>query len=197
MYSNILSTVAKHVVLSPDEECYFTDILNEKRVSKKEFVLNQSRSCNNIFYVNAGILRAYHLNEEGKESTIMFAVTDWWVTDMASFLDEEPALLNIQAVDDCELLQLSKQGLDKLYEAVPKFEKYFRVMMQNAYIREQSRTIQNLSLPAKDRYENFIAKYPQIVAKVTQKQIASYLGITPEFLSMIRGRGSQRPPSKI
>lgn len=188
MYSNILATVARHISLSSEEQDYFIKILDEKLVFKKEFLLNQGQGCSNIFYVNSGILRAYHLNKEGKESTVMFAIADWWVTDMSCFLNELPALLSIQAVEDCQLLRLSKHRLEELYEAVPKFEKYFRVIMQNAYVREQSRNIENLSLPAKDRYENFVSKYPQVANNVTQKQIASYLGVTPEFLSSIRAK---------
>lgn len=188
MYSNILATVARHISLSSEEQDYFIEILDEKLVFKKEFLLNQGQGCSNIFYVNSGILRAYHLNKEGKESTVMFAIADWWVTDMSCFLNKQPALLSIQAVKDCQLLRLSKHRLEELYEAVPKFEKYFRVIMQNAYVREQSRTIENLSLPAKDRYENFVSKYPQVANNITQKQIASYLGVTPEFLSSIRAK---------
>lgn len=118
----------------------------------------------------------------------MFAISDWWVTDMHCFLEEKPAMLNIQSVSESEVLQLSKIDLDRLYLEIPKFERFFRLLMQNAYVREQLRVIQNLSLTAEERYHNFLAKYPQIGSQVTQKQIASYLGITPEFLSVIRGQ---------
>lgn len=186
MYNQIFAAISKHIALSKSEELLITNRLKEIKLSKKEYVLNQGQSCKSIYYVNLGVLRAYHLNNDGKDSTVMFAVSDWWVTDMSAFTYSHPALLSIQAVANCQLLQLSKESLEQLYQEVPAFEKYFRVIMQNAYIREQSRTIQNLSLTAKTRYENFIAKYPQVVANVPQKQIASYLGITPEFLSTIR-----------
>lgn len=118
----------------------------------------------------------------------MFAVSDWWITDMYCFLNQLPAMVTIQAVESSSLLRLSKQQLDQLYLEVPKFNVFFRILMQNAYCREQLRIIQNLSLPAKERYELFVTKYPQIASKVTLKQTASYLGITPEFLSSIRKR---------
>ena len=118
----------------------------------------------------------------------MFAVSDWWITDMYAFVNEQPALLNIQAIAKSELLLLSKKSLDELYIKMPKFERFFRIIMQNAYIREQLRSIQNLSLSAEERYASFLAKYPQVVPHITQKQLASYLGITPEFLSVIRGK---------
>jgi CRP-like cAMP-binding protein len=122
----------------------------------------------------------------------MFAVSDWWVTDMYCFLNERPAMTYIEAIEDSYIYQLSKNNMDKLFKQVPKFERFFRILMQNAYTREQLRIIENLSLTAEDRYESFLKKYPHIAQVVTQKQIASYLGITPEFLSAIRKEKASR-----
>jgi CRP-like cAMP-binding protein len=116
----------------------------------------------------------------------MFAVADWWVTDMYCFLNEKPAMMYIEAIEDSQVFQITKENLEKLYVHIPKFERFFRILMQNAYTREQLRVIENLSLSAKKRYDNFLSRYPNIVKLVTQKQIASYLGITPEFLSAVR-----------
>ena len=131
------------------------------------------------------------MDKDGKESTIMFAVSDWWITDMFCFLNEKPAMMYIEAIEDSSIFQLSKADFEKLFANVPKFERFFRILMQNAYTREQLRVIENLSLSAEERYDSFLAKYPQIVQQVTQKQIASYLGITPEFLSAIRKNKSK------
>ena len=122
----------------------------------------------------------------------MFAIADWWITDMYCFINEQPAMLNIETVEDSLIFQLQKDELDKLYIRIPKFERFFRIIMQNAYIREQLRVIQNLSLSAEERYDHFLSKYPQVAKQVTGKQIASYLGITPEFLSAIRGQKTRR-----
>lgn len=187
-FDPILSNLRKHIALSPTEETYFVSLLKPNQFQKKEFVLKEGQVCKHINFVNSGLLRSFHLNQESKESTIMFAISDWWVTDMHCFLEEKPAMLNIQSVCESEVLQLSKIDLDRLYLEIPKFERFFRILMQNAYVREQLRVIQNLSLSAEERYHNFLAKYPQIGSQVTQKQIASYLGITPEFLSVIRGQ---------
>ena len=116
----------------------------------------------------------------------MFAATDWWVTDMPCFTAEKASIVNIQAIDDSSLFSLSKSGFDELLERSPVFEKYFRVLMQKAYVREQLRTIDNLTKTAEERYDKFVEKYPEIHELVPLKHIASYLGITPEFLSMIR-----------
>ena len=187
MHPLILANVEKHISLEENEQAYFMGLLSEERVPKKEFILQEGQPCQYISFVNSGILRAYFLNKEGKESTIMFAMADWWITDMFCFIHQRPAMLNIQAVKDSRVLQLQKSQLEELYCKVPKFERFFRVIMQNAYVREQLRVIQNLSLPAEERYRSFLSSYPQLARHVTQKQIASYLGITPEFLSTIRG----------
>jgi CRP/FNR family transcriptional regulator, anaerobic regulatory protein len=187
-YELILANINKHISLNEEEADHFTSLLHFREVKKKDFILKETQLCKSISFINSGILRAYFTDVENKESTIMFAVQDWWITDMFCFINKLPAMLNIEAVEDSSIFQLQKNDLDNLYIKVPKFEKFFRIMMQNAYIREQLRIIQNLSLSAEERYNNFLSKYPQVANQVTQKQIASYLGITPEFLSMIRAK---------
>jgi CRP-like cAMP-binding protein len=187
----ILKNVGKHIHLEKREISFFTSLLKEKHVPKKDFVLQEGQVCHYISFVNYGLLRAYYLDKDDKESTIMFAVADWWITDMYCYINQKPAMLTIQAVEDSHIFNLKKDDLEKLYVEVPKFEKFFRIIMQNAYIREQLRIIQNLSLSAEERYHNFLSKYPQVAKQVTQKQIASYLGVTPEFLSTLRANKSK------
>ncbi len=184
----ILSNICKYISLNDEEKEHILHFLEEEHLTKNKFILRQGELCNYINFVNTGLLRAYYLNPEGKDSTVMFAVPDWWITDMHCFLNGLPAMVNIQVVEAGSILKLSRENLDKLYDDIPKFNKFFRILMQNAYCREQLRIIQNLSLPAKERYDQFIKNYPQIANKVTLKQTASYLGITPEFLSSIRGK---------
>ncbi len=188
----ILKNISKHIQLDEPEISYFTSLLAPKTVPTKSYLQKENQPCNYLTFVNSGILRAYFLNKEGKESTVMFALKDWWVTDMHCFMNEQPAMLNIVAMEKSELLQISKTNLDILLKEVPKFERFFRIIFQKAYIREQLRVIENLSLTAAERYENFANKYPQIIQQVTQKQIATYLGITPEFLSVIRNKRANR-----
>ena len=185
-YDAILTNVAKHITLDEDETQYFTSLLTIKHVGRRASLLQEGEVCNAISYVHSGALRAYYLGKDGKESTIMFAIADWWVTDMYCFLNQLPAMMHIEAIEDSSIFQLSKDHFDQLFTEVPKFERFFRILMQNAYTREQLRVIQNLSQSAEERYHNFLKKYPLVAQQVTQKQIASYLGITPEFLSAIR-----------
>lgn len=186
----LLNNIGKHIELDSEEIQYVLNQFKDQEYKRGCRIQNMSSNCKEIHFVESGMLRAYFTTDEGKESTIMFAKEDWWITDMHAFANEQPAMLAIEAVRPSKVLSLSKERLNSLFEAIPKFERFFRILMQNAYIREQLRVIQNLSLPAEKRYANFIERYPQIAQHVTQKQIASYLGITPEFLSTIRaGRG--------
>lgn len=187
----ILKNIAKHIALDNDETNYFTSLLTYKEIPKKTCLLTEGKPCKHLSYVYSGALRSYCLDKDGKESTIMFAVADWWVTDMYCFLNDKPAMMYIEAIENSCIFQLSKESFDKLFSNVPKFERFFRILMQNAYTREQLRVIESLSLTAEERYDRFLLKYPQIVQQVTQKQIASYLGITPEFLSAIRKKKSK------
>ena len=186
----ILKNIEKHISPDKEEIEYFISLLQYKEITKKDFLLREGEICKNISYVHSGALRAYYLSKE-KEATIMFAVADWWITDMYCFVNQKPAMMYIEAMENSCIFQLKKEKLNTLLIKVPKFEKFFRILMQNAYIREQLRILQNLSMSAEDRYDNFLNKYPQIAQQVTQKQIASYLGITPEFLSAIRKNKSK------
>ncbi len=186
----LFANISKHIALKQNERDHLASVMQEIHIPRHELLLQQGSTSDYIYFVNAGILRAYHLNPNGKDSTMMFALPDWWITDMYCFLNEQPSMVNIQAVEPCSVLRLSKRHFDSLFEEIPAFNTYFRVLIQNAYCREQLRTIENLSLPAKERYDRFLSKYPQIAQKVTLKQVASYLGITPEFLSTIRAKKS-------
>lgn len=182
----ILQNIAKHIQLDEQEASYFLSLLHHKKISRKEVLLQEGQTCRSIYYVCSGALRAYYADKQGNSNIIMFAINDWWITDMYSFINRQPAMLNIDALMETEVLELNINDLEQLYITVPKFERFFRIIMQNSYIREQLRSIQNISLPAEERYLNFIKKYPMFVRLIPQKQIASYLGITPQFLSVIR-----------
>jgi CRP-like cAMP-binding protein len=185
-YTSILKNISKHISLDDAETTLFTSGLKSKTLHKKEVVLRAGEVCSHINYVQDGVLRAYYADAQGNENIIMFAIHDWWITDMYSFATQRPAVFHIDALEESSVIQLDKKDLDDVYMAVPKFERFFRIMIQNAYIREQLRIVENLSLSASQRYENFVNKYPKFVEQIPLKQIASYLGITPEFLSVIR-----------
>jgi CRP/FNR family transcriptional regulator, anaerobic regulatory protein len=187
-FTSIVQHVSKHIALSAEEITFFTSCLKIKELQRKDFLLREGQVAKNINYIHKGALKAYYLDKESDENIIMLAIDDWWVTDMYSFATGNPAMQYISAMEDTIVLQLQKSDFDILLHKVPIFERFFRILMQNAYIREQLRIIQNLSMPAEERYLNFINKYPHLVQRVSQKQIASYIGVSPEFLSAMRKR---------
>ena len=187
-YHLILQNVSRHITLNKDEISYFTGLLSHKEIGRKEFLLQAGAVAKHINFIHSGALKAYYLDIKSDENIIMLAVDDWWITDMYSFTSGSPAMQFISAIEDSKIFQLQKNDFDQLLVKVPAFERFFRILMQNAYVREQLRVIQNLSMPAEERYLNFLKKYPQLVQRVTQKQIASYIGVSPEFLSAMRRR---------
>lgn len=184
--SHIFTNIQKHISLSDLEKSYFSSFIESNEISKKELILKQGQTCKKIYFVASGSLRAFNINSQGKDSTVMFAVQDWWITDMYCFTNQKPALLSIEALEDSKLITLDFYALEALYHEIPKFERFFRILFQNAYIREQLRALDAISFTTEERYSRFVEKYPEIVQKTTQKQIASYLGVTPEFLSSIK-----------
>lgn len=184
--TSLLKNVSKHIHLGDEEITIFKSLITIKKLAKKTLLLQAGQDCRYLNYVDTGALRSYFVDKDGKESTIMFAISDWWITDMYCYLNKKPAMTHIETIEESTVLQISRTNFDQLLETVPKFEKFFRILMQNAYTREQLRVMENLSSTAEERYQSFLVKYPQIAKQVTQKQIASYLGITPEFLSTLK-----------
>ena len=182
----IFKNFQKHIPLSNSEKEYLMSLIKIKTISKKEFILKQGQICKKIYFVEFGSLRAFNIDAKGKETTIMFAVKDWWITDMNCFVNKTPALLSIEALENSMVMELDFNLLEELYQKLPKFERFFRILFQNAYIREQQRALYNSSFTTEERYIQFVEKYPTVFKKVTQKQIASYLGVTPEFLSSVK-----------
>lgn len=182
----LLQHISRHIQLDSKEETYFLSLIQEKTIQKKEFLLKQGEVCKTENFLLSGCLRTFTLNERGEEQTVQFGIEDWWVGDLYSFLTQTPASYSIDALEDTVVAQITKENLDKLYLQVPKFDRFFRLILQNAFIAQQDRIHQNLSLTAEERHEEFVKKYPQLEQRIAQKHIASYLGITPVFLSMLR-----------
>lgn len=188
----LLQNIAKHIQLDKTESDFFISLLELKTIKRKDYLLRQGEICKTENFIIKGCLRAYTIDENGVEHVILFGIEDWWVGDLYSFLTETPANFFIAAVEDTEIIQITKDQLARLYERVPKFEKFFRLILQNAFIAQQNRINQNLSFTAEQRYLDFINKYPQLEQRLSQKQVASYLGFTPVFLSMIRRKLAQQ-----
>jgi CRP-like cAMP-binding protein len=192
MYDLILQNIARYIQLTPEETDFFISVLQIKKLRKKQYLVQEGDVCRYESFVNKGCLRTYHVDEKGQEHIAQFAIEGWWISDMYSFLTSTPARLNVDAMEDAELLCIDKPSLEELYLRVPKFERFFRIILQNAFIAHQQRIIANMSKSAEERYLEFLERYPELEQRVPQHQIASYLGITPESLSRIRKQLTER-----
>jgi len=186
MFAAIDQFVAKYIHLTEEETEFFHSLLKYKKIKKKNFLLQEGEICDFEAYVIKGCLRTYYLNKEGVETILMFPVEDWWVGDISSFADRKPSSLFIETVEDCELLFIDYQHKAQLFEKVPKFERLFRLLVQRSLGVLQQRFYASVSQTAEERYLSFLAKYPHIVQRVPQHQIARYIGVSPEFLSKVR-----------
>lgn len=188
----LLQNIARHIHLEQNEIDFFFSLLTFRTLKKKEFLLRQGDVCKTENFIAKGCVRMYTIDESGFEHIVMFGVEGWWTSDFFSFFTNTASDYYIDALEDTELWQISKEHLDQLYEQVPKFERFFRILLQNAFIAQQKRINQNLSFTAEQRYVDFVKKYPQLEQRIPQKQVAAYLGMTPVFLSMLRKKQSSR-----
>ncbi|HEY9259204.1 Crp/Fnr family transcriptional regulator [Chitinophaga sp.] len=184
--------IAQYIPITDTEFEQFTAHFHLKKIKKKEFLLREGDICKYEAFVTKGCFRIYYSNENGDAQILYFATETWWATDIDSFINQRPSTLNIEALEDSEVLVISKLHKDALYETLPKVEKMFRIMNQKSLVTFQRRVISSLGKTADKRYLEFIEKYPELEQRLNQQQLAAYLGISHEFLSKIRKKLSSR-----
>jgi len=182
----IKKNIIKHIALSEEETEAFCSLFQQKLIGKKSFLLRAGEICRFEGFVNKGLFRVYHIDQNGFEQILYFAAENWWITDIDSFTNGMPSQLYIEAIEDSEVLLISKKDKEFAYTNLPKIEKLFRVMTQKTHVALQRRMIANLSKTADQRYLDFMEKYPELFQRLSNLQIAAYLGISHEFLSKIR-----------
>lgn len=188
MFENIIKNVTRFINLSGEEEKIFTDLLSTQFVPKKTVLLREGEICQFEGYIHKGCIRVYYLDDNGFEVTILFAIEDWWISDIASFQDQKASRLYIETIEDSEIVMLNPATKEKLLQEIPKFERVFRMLVQRNLVTLQNRLVNTISKSASDRYLEFIKVYPTIPQRVAQYYIASYLGVSKEFVSTIRKR---------
>jgi CRP-like cAMP-binding protein len=186
MFDLIMANFAMHISLDTAEAAYIQSMLKRKSVKKNTELLNAGEICRSLYFVDKGCLRLFYKDKEGDEHNISFCPENWWAVDISSFFSQTPAFYAISALEDTEVFYLSHDTLEKLFEEVSKFERFFRILVQNGFNLYQRRIMSNLSKTAEERYLQFQKQYPKLEQRIAQKHIASYLGITPVFLSMMR-----------
>lgn len=180
------------IPLSDEENELVSNKFHPRLYRKRQFILQEGDTCNAFNFVVSGCLRMYKIDDNGVVHIIQFASENWWITDVSSFYKERPSVMNIDAMEDSVVLQIKHDDLLSLYINAPKFDRIFRVLIENSYASLQERLLQTISSTAKQRYETFLEQYPSLTNRIPNTQIAAFLGITPEFLSKIRGEKSQK-----
>lgn len=188
----LLTYFQQLIPLNKEEKQLVTTLFYPRLYRKRQYALQEGDVCTQMLFVVRGCLRMYKIDGQGNTHILQFGAENYWINDLGSFHSEKPSGLNIDALEDTMLLQISHSNLLRLYTEAPKFHRIFRVLVENAYIGLQKRLLQNISSTAEDRYHSFIESYPYLVNRLPQTQIASYLGITPEFLSRLRSKLSKQ-----
>ena len=184
----IIEYITKFVPLTDEEAEIFGSSFKEVKIKKRQYIVQPNFIAKHRHYVVEGAFRAYVVADDGQDHTITFAVDDWWITDYNSYIFQQPATMFVVALEDSTILQLSFEREQELKQLNHKFETFFRIVAERGLAFQQRRITSNLTQTATERYEYFVSKYPQIVQRVPQYALASYLGMTTEFLSRIRNK---------
>ena len=189
---SILENISKHVALTPQEQELFLSKTETKPFKAKTILLNAGEVATCTYFVNSGILRSFNINDNIIEHVLHFACEGWWIGDMYSYISGKPGNLFLEVLEDAEVVIITKENQQQLYQEIPKLERFFRILAENSLVSHQERLMDNLSLTAEERFEKMCKKYPTLIQKVAQKHLASYIGVTPEFFSKMKSRSLKK-----
>lgn len=189
MHTQLIKNISKYVELTAEEKNLFETFWTEKTFDKGDYLLRNGEVCRTDNFVVKGALKAFYINSEsGKEEILYLAIDEWWATDIESFRKQQPSIYNIQAIEETAVLQIRFNSFQDMLTQIPKLERFFRIILENYLGSLQRRIVLNNVNSAEQRYFDFLERYPEIADRVPQYLIASYLGISAEFLSRIRKR---------
>jgi CRP-like cAMP-binding protein len=192
MYELFFQKLNEKVPFTQEEQDIIKNYLTPKKLRKKQYLLQEGDVCKMIAFVEKGALRSYSVDDKGNEHIIQFAIEGWTISDLYSFMTGEPATYNIDALEDAELVMISKSAQEEILQKCPKYETYTRLQVTGAYLAMQRRLTSIISQPIEEQYTNFINLYPNIVQRVPQHMIASYMGLKPETLSRLRKKLAEK-----
>jgi CRP-like cAMP-binding protein len=192
MYDLLQKKISEIINISAEEFEFCKTLFQPKKLRKRQYLLQEGDVCKYTIFVESGLLRTFTIDEKGTEYILQFAFEGWWMGDIYSFLTDEPSVYNIEALENCELLLLTRPSWELLLNRIPVFERYFRILIQNNLIATQRRLMGSMSKTAEEKYTGLLDKFPGCLQRLPQHMIASYLGITPETLSRIRSQMASR-----
>ncbi|GEM64268.1 cAMP-binding protein [Sphingobacterium faecium NBRC 15299] len=186
MFDVLFSHIEHKVALTDAEKSAIATFFTFKKIRKKQFILEEGDICMHLSFVNKGLIKSYRLDEKGNEHISLFGWEGWWISDFNSYINQQPATLYIDAVEDTELFLLSRAAYEQLTLDVPIMDRYFRLLYQNSLVTKDERLISSNSYSAEEKFQRLIQSNPEIMQRVPQHLVASYLGLAPETLSRIR-----------
>ena len=192
LVQSLLTYFNNYLALNEEERAQLGSRVVERRLKRRQFVLQQGDVCRHYTFVVAGCLKLYGVDKKGTEHILQFAAESDWISDIGSFHAEQASQLYIEAIEPAVVLQVAKPDLIYLYRHYAKFDRNFRVIIENKFVELQQRVLQNISSTAEERYHSFLSQYPDLAPRLPNTQIAAYIGITPEFLSKIRKDSAAR-----
>lgn len=184
----LLKYINNFVSLTEEEVRILESKVTIRKYLKGQFILQQGDICKQACFILSGCTKTFYVNEEGQEHILMFGIEDWWASDMGSYITQTPADFNVQCIENTEVVVFLHDVNEELYNEIPKLERFFRQITERAFVASQKRIVRGFSLSAKEQYMYFSEQYPEIEQRIPQYMIASYLGITKEFLSKIKSQ---------
>lgn len=192
MFELLSQSINEKISLTNEEFNFTKTLFIPKKLRKRQYLLQEGDVSKYTAFVEKGMLRIFTVDDKGNEPILQFSMEGWWAGDLYSFLTEEPSQYHIEAIEDCELLLITKPSWDLLLEKIPAFERYFRILIQNSLIATQRRLMGSMSETAEEKYTKLVNNFPGCLQRIPQHMIASYLGITRETLSRIRSQMAAR-----
>jgi len=186
MHSNLINHISKYIELDENSKEILKRYFKLTTHSKKEFLLKAGQVCRSLCFVEKGCLRMFFINDKTTEQITQFAIENWWITDFFSFTDNKPSAYFIQTVEKSEILSIDSHSFEAMLKELPQMERYFRIIMQRAFAASQLRIKYMFELSKEEFYKHFCTSFPEFVQRVPQYMIASYLGLTPEYVSELR-----------
>ncbi|MBB6112679.1 CRP-like cAMP-binding protein [Mucilaginibacter lappiensis] len=188
MLDNLTTHIKKFIELHDTDVELINSVVSVKQVKKKAFLLQPDQVCRELYYVSKGCLRLYFINKKLNEQITQFAIENWWMSEYGSLESNKISNYYIQAVENSEVISISKLKLEELFEKVPRLERYFRIVQQRAFTASQKRIEYIYSMSDEERYRHFSSLFPDFIQRIPQYMLASYLGFTPQFMSKIRAK---------